>query len=356
MKQPNLTWRRIADDPTIRDALLLRSKVLRSVREWFWDRDFVELDPPTLAPWTGMEPHLSPLGTVVHNGSGDSLQMYHQTSPEYALKKLLAAGMPSCFALGHAFRDGEVTPLHEPEFTLLEWYRIGVDYNAVMADTEQLVAHLAETLLGTQIIERDGHQVNLEPPWERVTVSDAMHRWAGVDIAAHTGDAEAFRAHALECGHDWVTDESWDDLYYKLLISCVEPNLGTERPTILCEYPVRYGALARRKPGDPAVAERFEAYVAGVELCNAFTELTDPIEQRERFESEQTERENLGNDVPVVDTDLLAALSELPECSGNALGIDRLVMLLAGEYDIARVVPFPWREMQRWGHSERGEE
>jgi lysyl-tRNA synthetase class 2 len=288
--------------------------------------------------------------------------MFHQTSPEYALKKLLAAGMPDCFALGHVFRDGEVSPLHNPEFTLLEWYRRGADYTALMDDTARLCADLAIELRGSPIIDVGGKPVDLTPPWECITVANAMQRWAGVDIEAHTEDATfreearnaTFRAAARNAGHDWVTNESWDDLFYKLFLTHVEPHLGAPKPVILCEYPVRFGALARRHPERPHVAERFEAYVAGVELCNAFSELADPVEQRERLEAEQRQRAALGAEVLPVDEDFLDALGGgFPVCAGNALGVDRLVMLLAGETDIARVTWFPFSVMAGWAERHR---
>jgi lysyl-tRNA synthetase class 2 len=341
--------------------------VLRAVREWFWARGFVEIDAPVLAPWVGMEPHVAPLETCVHDGRGAAVRMFHQTSPEYALKKLLAAGMPDCFALGQVFRDGEVSQRHNPEFTLLEWYRRGADYTALMEDTAHLVADLAERLCGSQRIVVAGAEIDLTPPWERITVADAMRRWAGVDVAgvdiaavdieAHTVDETfreearnaTFRAAARNAGHDWVRDEPWDDLFYKLFLTHVEPNLGWPKPVILCEYPVRFGALARRHPEKPHVAERFEAYIAGVELCNAFSELADPVEQRERLEAEQRQRAALGAEVLPVDEDFLDALGGgFPVCAGNALGVDRLVMLLAGETDIARVTWFPFSVMAEW--------
>ncbi len=342
------TWKRIGDDDSLRRSLLARANVLRRTRGWFQRRDFIEIDVPVLAPWVGMEPHLATLSTAVHDGAGDALRLHHQTSPEYALKKLLAAGIPDCFALGHVFRDGEVSEHHEPEFTLLEWYRRDADYTHLMRDTEQLVAALAEGVTGSPEVTRSDRLVDLAPPWDRITVAEAMARWANIDIETHADDAEGFRRHAVEQGYDWVRDESWDDLFYKLFLTHVEPNLGWSRPTILYEYPARFGALARRRPDKPAVVERFEAYVAGVELCNAFSELTDPDEQRERFRAEQEKRLKLGVAVPPIDEDLLDALAALPQCAGNALGIDRLIMLLTGEPEISRVVWFPWKTLRDW--------
>ncbi|HOF61805.1 MAG TPA: EF-P lysine aminoacylase EpmA [Candidatus Latescibacteria bacterium] len=341
------TWRRIAEDASLRRSLLLRCEALRAVREWFWARGFVEIDAPVLAPWVGMEPHLVPLETRMSDGKR-ALRVFHQTSPEYALKKLLTAGIPDCFALGHVFRDGEVSPMHNPEFTLLEWYRRGADYTALMDDTACLTAELAVKLCGAPIIQVGGKQIDLTPPWERITVAEAMQRWAGVDIEANVED-EAFRAAAREAGNDWVTNEPWEDLFFKLFLTHVEPRLGWPKPVILCEYPVRFAALARRSLENSLVAERFEAYIAGVELCNGYSELTDPVEQRERLESEQRQRAALGAEVLPVDEDFLDALGGgFPVCAGNALGVDRLVMLMAGETDIARVTWFPFSVMAEW--------
>lgn len=340
------SWKRIALDPQLRGNLLLRAAAIRATREWFWRHGCIELDPPVLAPWAPMETHLDPLRTTVTDGFGSEMLMYHQTSPEYALKKLLAAGMPDCFALGHVFRDGEATPMHEPEFTLVEWYRRDSDYTAIMQDTEEYVADLACTVATRPGIEWNGIPCDLSPPWRRITVAEAMHRWTNVDILSVLDDAEAFRAHARERGHCWVSDESWEDLFFKLFITDVEPHLGHGTPVILYEYPASMAALARRKPSDGRVAERFEAYICGVELCNAFSELTDPAEQRRRFEAERAERRRLGREEPPIDEDLLSALASLPDCAGNALGFDRLLMLLTGETGIARVIPFPFRVMR----------
>ena len=344
------TWGRIARDSSLKCSLLLRSEILHQIRMWFRERSFIEVDTPALAPWVGMEPHLVPLSTSVSSTQGNTLKLFHQTSPEYALKKLLAAGISDCFSLGHAFRDGETSPIHNPEFSLLEWYRVGADYTALMDDTANLAADIAERVTGSPHIVRDGKQINLTPPWERITVAEAMQRWAKVDIVTHRDDG-SFREHARTQGHGWVRDESWDELFFKLFINDVEPKLGWPEPVILYDYPVRFGALARRSPENPDVAERFEAYVAGIELCNAFSELTDAAEQRSRLEREAEERVELGNERLPVDEDFLDALDGgFPECSGNALGVDRLVMLLAGEPSIERVTWFPFSVYEIWQH------
>ena len=341
------TWRRIASDAPLRLALMRRAETLRAIREWFWERGFIEVDAPILAPWVGMEPHLIPLRTTVHDERGRGMRLYHQTSPEYALKKLLAAGVPDCFSLAHVFRDGEVSELHNPEFTLLEWYRRDADYTAIMRDTERLVADLATRFLAKPELTRERGRIDLAPPWDRVTVAEAMKRWADLDIVSHPDD-ESFRTHARSRGHDWVTEESWEDLFFKLFLTCVEPKLGFPRPVILYEYPMRFAALARRHRERPHLAERFEVYIAGIELCNAFTELTDAVEQRERLEREQAERRRLGRDTLAIDEDFLDALAELPPCAGNALGVDRLVMLLTGERTIDRVTWFPHGVLAAW--------
>ncbi len=345
------TWRHLeAEGP--RRLLLQRANALRQTRQWFWQHGFIEIDPPILAPWSSIEPHLHPLATTATDSLGAATRLYAQTSPEYALKKLLAAGVPDCFSLGHAFRDRELSEIHQPEFMMLEWYRVGADYRTLIDDTETLVADLAMALHGSLEIVRDGHTIDLAPPWERITVSEALLRWARVDIGRHPDD-ESFRAHAREQGHSWVADEPWDELFYKLLLTYVEPHLGRPKPAILYEYPPRFGALARRSSTNLDVVERFEAYIAGVELCNAFGELTDPVEQRERFVNEQRERKALGRESLDIDEDLLDAIGSLPRCSGNALGFDRLAMLLLGADDVAQVVWFPhaafndWRTRQR---------
>ncbi len=326
----------------MRERLAQRAQILREVRRWMESEHFLEIEPSVLAPWAGMEPSLDPLTTLAHLGvEADPTLLYHQTSPEYAMKKLLAAGYERIYSMGKVFRDYEGSPLHQIEFTMLEWYRAEADYIVLMDDTEALVEACSIALNRSSQINYQGHQIELQRPWERITVSDAMLRWAGIDLGK-CNDVASFRGHAREAGYEWMTDEDSESLFFKLWITHVEPNLGKDRPVWIIDYPIRFGALARAKPDDSSVAERCEAYIAGIELCNGFSELTDAVEQRRRLESEQAQRKALGKEVvPEIDEDFLKAAERMPDSAGNALGIDRLVMLLTDAATIEEVVAFP---------------
>lgn len=292
-----------------------RSEVSRSIRSFFFERDFLELDAPLLVPAPGQEPYLSPFETTLTGFHGVSRPAYLTTSPEYSAKKLLAAGVKRLFVLGHAFRDGEEHGgNHQPEFTMLEWYRANADYRALMDDVDDLLRFFGRF-----------HELNHETA-ERLTVAGAFRRYAGLG------------ERALLAGSP---NERYDDWFFKIFLTEIEPRLGRERPTILYDYPAPLAALARLKPGDPRYAERFEVYARGLELANAFSELTDASEQRRRLEEEQTLRRALGKPVFPLDEAFLEAVGRLPPCTGIALGVDRLLMLLADTNNIEDVVLFP---------------
>jgi len=285
----------------------------------------------------GLEVHLD----AVPAGEGRWLI----TSPEYQMKRLLAAGLERIVAVCRCFRAGEVGAQHEPEFTMIEWYRAWADLDAVLADTEELVAEVARAVRGAQAVVVGDRVIDVTPPWPRMTVAEAMARWAGVS-ALDGDEAELARALAA-AGIDAGTARAWDDLFYAAFVSRVEPQLAAlERPLVLLDWPVRLGALARRCPERPGVVERFEAYIAGVELCNAFGELVDPVEQRARFEEDRRQRAARGKPVHAVDDRLIAALEEgIPPSAGNALGLDRLVMLVTGAASIRSVAWFTDAEL-----------
>jgi lysyl-tRNA synthetase class 2 len=316
------------------DALRARAAATAAVRRFFAARGFVEVDVPLRVRAPGLEVHLDAVA------AGDGRWLI--TSPEYQMKRLLAAGLERIVAICRCFRAGEVGTQHQPEFTMVEWYRAWADLDAVLADTEELVATVAIAVRGAPAVEVGGRVIEVAPPWPRMTVADAMARWAGVAPGVLRDGDEAELARALAAaGIDTGSATAWDDLFYAGFVARVEPQLAElDRPLVLTDWPVRLGALARRSPA-PGVVERFEAYVGGVELCNAFGELTDPVEQRARFEADQRQRAARGKPVHPIDDRLLAALEEgLPPSAGNALGLDRLVMLVTGASAIRDVVWF----------------
>ncbi|MBS0224301.1 MAG: EF-P lysine aminoacylase GenX [Proteobacteria bacterium] len=317
--------------------LEVRTRLQSAIRHWFAAEGFVEVETPILQVSPGAEVHLSGFATDWETPDGEDEQVrWLHSSPEFAMKKLLAGGMPRIFQFARVFRNAEGSALHHPEFTMLEWYRAGAGYETLMEDCAALL-RLA-----------DGHELRWEgnvcDPMavpDRLTVAEAFDRHAGVDLLATVGDAEALARHAGIAMH---SNDTWDDVFFRIMFDKIERKLGMGRPTILYEYPISMAALARAKPGDPRVAERFELYACGVELANAFGELTDPAIQRARLKADMDEKERLYGLRWPVDPDFLAALDHgLPDSSGIALGFDRLAMLVTGASRIEDVLWLPVR-------------
>jgi lysyl-tRNA synthetase class 2 len=334
-----------------------RAALLRALREGLDARGYLEVETPIAVPVAGQEPHLRPFETrftpdapVPPGGVSGARRLHLQTSPEYAMKRLLSRGFGRIWQIARVFRDGEVSPAHNPEFTLLEFYAAPGSAATIMADLEQLVAEAARALRGMPMAPaREGHgrgakgqPLDLAPPFERLTCSDAFQRHAGFDPLPL--DAEAFAQAARTVGVRPSPGASWDEIFTQVLLERVEPALGLSRPTYLTGYPASQAALARLVPSDPRVAERFELYAAGLELANGFTELNDAREQRLRFEAEQRERARLGREIFPLDERFLHALPGMPPAGGVAVGVDRLLMLLTGAKDIADVLSFPAAE------------
>jgi lysyl-tRNA synthetase class 2 len=319
--------------------LRARGRIQAALRHWFAAQDFVEVETPILQPTPGAEVHLKGFSTEWESPDGSARRRWLHTSPELAMKKLLAGGVPQLFQFARVFRNAEGSGLHHPEFTMLEWYRADAGYEAIMADCAALLA-IAAAAAGTTAFDWLGRACDPNAVPERLTVSEAFRRHAGVDLFASMGDDG--RRLAVASGVARHDGDRWDDVFFRVMIEKIEPLLGVGRPTILCEYPIAMAALARAKPGDPRVAERFELYVCGVELANAFGELTDATVQRARLEADMAEKERLYGVRWPVDEDFLAALEHgLPDCAGIALGFDRLVMLCTGAERIDDVLWLP---------------
>ena len=326
-----------------RPFLLARGRITRSLRVWFEQQGFCEVETAVLQVSPGNETHLHALGTGLVHGDGTRVARYLRTSPEFACKKLLAAGETKIFEFARVFRDRERGELHLPEFTMLEWYRAGEGYEAIMADTVAVIGQAARATGIAQFAFR-GKTADPHADPERLTVAAAFARFAEVDLLATIVSGEGDRAALARAAGDKVRiadDDTWSDIFSKVLVEYVEPKLGQGRLTLLCEYPLPEAALARTKPGDPRVAERFEIYACGVELANGFGELTDAREQRRRFGLAMDEKERRYGERYPMDEDFLAAVAMMPEASGVALGFDRLVMLASGATKIDQVVWTP---------------
>jgi lysyl-tRNA synthetase class 2 len=326
-----------------RPFLAARSAITKAVRAWFDEQGFVEVETSILQISPGNEIHLHAPRTELRDSAGQRVTRYLRTSPEFACKKLLAAGEEKIFELARVFRDRERGDLHLPEFTMLEWYRANEPYEAVMADSIVVIAHAAQaTGIGRFSFRGKSADPFAEP--ELLTVAAAFDRFAGIDLLATINDGNGDRAALALAAKDQVritNDDSWSDIFSKVLVEHIEPHLGQGQLTVLFEYPAPEAALARTKPSDPRVAERFEIYACGVELANGFGELTDAEEQRRRFMQAMDEKQRRYGERYPLDEDFLAAVTQMPQASGVALGFDRLVMLAGGAAKIDQVVWTP---------------
>jgi lysyl-tRNA synthetase class 2 len=330
-----------------RPFLLARGRVVAALRAWFAVQQFIEVETGIVQVSPGNETHLHAFATALATPDGKCSARYLRTSPEFACKKLLAAGESRLFEFAKVFRNRERGALHHPEFTLLEWYRAGEPYTELMSDCAAIVAEAAKAA-GTRQFSFRGRSSDPFAEPERLTVAEAFARFAGIDLLATLrpdgGDRAALAAAARAANIHIGADDTWGDIFSRVLVEKIETQLGIGRATILDQYPAAHAALSKTSRADPRVAERFELYVCGVEIANGFGELNDAAEQRRRLEWEMAEKKRIyGEDYPL-DEDFLAALSAMPEASGIALGLDRLVMLATGAERIDQVLWNPMPE------------
>ena len=346
--RPTAPWWRPDSLAARRPFLEARAAVATALRRVFAEMDFLEVDTPALQVSPGMEPHLRAFATELEGlDPEDRRRLYLHTSPEFAMKKLLAGGMERIFQFAHVFRNGERSTTHHPEFTMLEWYRAGAGYHDLIEDCRRLLTAAADAVPGHDGLAWKGERADPTRDWQVLTVSEAFERHAGIDLLATAPDPSEpdlalLAEQARPLGIAARGGDRWDDLFFRIFLEHIEPKLGIGAPTILTDYPVSMAALSRPKPDDPRLAERFEIYVCGLELANAFGELTEATVQRARFEADQDLKRRLyGTDVPI-DEDFLAALEHgLPPSAGIALGFDRLVMLATGAEHIEDVLWAP---------------
>jgi len=327
-----------------RPYLLKRARIAAALRAWFAQAGFIEVETPALQVSPGNETHLHAFETRLVGPGGEDRELYLRTSPEFACKKLLAAGETRIFDFARVFRNRERGALHHPEFTMLEWYRANEPFERLMADCAAVLAEAARAADAREFSYR-GRGIDPFAVPERITVAEAFARHAGVDllatIAGGRGDRSRLAAEAGKAQVAIAADDTWGDIFSRILAERVEPYLGNGRATILYEYPLPQAALARAKPGSDKVAERFELYACGVELGNAFGELTDVAEQRARFAAAMEEKARIHGERYPIDEDFLAALEQMPDACGIALGFDRLVMLASGAQTIEQVIWAP---------------
>jgi len=341
-------WWSAAAHARRRPLLLARNRIQAAIRGWLTAQGFSEVDPACLQVSPGNEAHLHGFATAMIGTDGVARPMYLHSSPEFAMKKLLAAGETRIAAFAHVWRNRERGPLHAPEFTMLEWYRAGEPYEVLMADCAALLG-LAATAAGATVLRYRDRICDPFAAPERLSLADAFARHAGIDLLATVGpdgapDTAAMAAALAQAGIRFAADDTWSDMLSRVLVERVEPHLGLGRATILDRYPVAEAALARPAADDPRVAERFELYACGVELANGFGELTNPVEQRRRFGLEMDEKQRVYGERYPLDEDFLAALAQMPAASGIALGFERLVMLATAAASIDEVIWTPVAE------------
>ncbi len=337
-------WHREAHDVR-RPILIARNAVASAIRAYFANEDFIEINASALQVSPGNETHIHAFPVAMNRLDGTSFTRYLHTSPEFAMKKLLAAGETKIFCMGHVFRDREQGPLHAPEFTMLEWYRAGANYHRIIEDCLKIL-ELALAASQSQAFRYRLQSADLKADVRMVTVAKAFSQYADIDLLATclddaTASRDALAQAAMRAGLTVREADGWSDIFSRLMVAVIEPKLAAEGVCVLHQYPRSEAALAALNSEDPRLADRFELYVCGVELANGFRELTDAGEQRRRFEAAMAEKHRLYGERYPIDEDFLAALAAMPEASGVALGFDRLVMLATGAPSIDHVLWTP---------------
>lgn len=312
-------------------TLELRSQIIRLIREYFWSHEFLEVETPLILRLPGQEPYLTPMPIAIHNERGEEFKGYLHTSPEYTMKKMLAGGFEKIFSICKCFRDHEsFGGAHNPEFTMIEWYRTSEDMFVLMQDVEELIAYVVKKLEKLKIENWklfENYKLKIGN-FRRVHMRDLWEECMGINLDDYLNREKMFEL-CVQKKYNATTDESYEDLFFRIFLNEIEPKLADMGTVIVHHYPAQMAALSRLSPDDPRYAERFEVYVNGVELANAFSELTDADEQLRRLQEEQTLRRSMGKDVYDIDTEFVEALKTMPSSAGIALGVDRLVQVFA---------------------------
>jgi len=322
-----------------KDKLFARSAIMREIARFFDENGFCAVQTPLLQVCPVIDTHIRAFGTDRLGVDGKFAErLYLHTSPEFAMKKLMVAGMDKIYQICPVFRNAEGSKRHRCEFTLLEWYRMHADYTDMMHDCEALLRYCARALK-VEKMRFQAHECDPFQEFERLSVCDAFMQYARIDLITVLDDTVKLREQVSTLGLHTADDDAWDDLFFRVMDDKIEPNLGMGRPTFLCDYPISMASLSKPKANDPRFAERFELYVCGIELANAFSELTDGAEQERRYHVEMNEKERLYGERYPLDEDFIAALKHgMPESGGIALGVDRLIMLMLGADDIKDVM------------------
>jgi len=331
-------WQDIKNNPRLKQIYDDRIKIIRLIREFFWQNNFAETETPVAVRYPGQEPNLNPVPVIFEDPDGKKEKFYLHTSPEFAMKKLLAAGYEKIFQLTKCFRNNEeFGGLHNTEFTMIEWYRAPGTYREIMDDTEAMFKYVGEKLQIKKLTYRK-KEIGIFTNWERMSMKSVWEKYAGVNLDDYL-EIEKMKKLTSEKNYSVSDEDSYDDLFYKIFLNEIESKLGLEKPVFVYDYPAQMASLSRLCADDKRYAERFELYAGGLELANAFGELTDADEQNIRLEADKALREKNGRDIYAVDPEFISALrSGMPPASGIALGVDRMVLLFTGAKDINEVI------------------
>jgi len=332
------TWQEIKDNTRLKNIYDDRIEIIKLIRQYFWSQNFVETDTPVAVRYPGQEPYLNPVPVNIHDPDGKEEKFYLHTSPEFAMKKLLAAGYGKIFQITKCFRDyEEFGGLHNTEFTMIEWYRSPGNFMEIMDDTEQLFKFVAEKF-STDSVEYKGNKISINRFWHKMTMKEVWKNFLNVELDDYL-EIGSLKKLVIEHGYQADDNDAYEDLFYKIFLNKIEPFLGLESPVFIYNYPACMASLSRLCEGDSRYAERFELYAGGLELANAFGELTDAEEQKIRLEEDREHRKQLGKEVFPVDSSFIDALkSGISEAGGIALGVDRMVLLFTGAKDINEVI------------------
>ncbi|MBI2038128.1 MAG: EF-P lysine aminoacylase GenX [Candidatus Magasanikbacteria bacterium] len=331
-------WSELKNNPRLKKIYNTRIEIIKLIREFFWSQNFVETDTPIAVKLASQEPYLNPLPITIHDPYGKAENFYLRTSPEYSLKKLLAAGYEKIFEIGKCFRDYEsFGGNHNTEFTMLEWYRAPGTYQEIMDDTENLFRFIGEKLNVNSLTYKD-KTVSISAAWDRLSVKEVWQQFIGVNLDNYL-ETDKLAELAQSKGCTVSKEDAYEDIFYKIFLNEIEPHLGVAKPVFIYDYPVQMTSLSRLCEYDNRYAERFELYMGGLEVANAFGELTDATEQEKKLEEDKEKRKQLGKPVWPVDKDFIAALkSGMAPAGGIALGVDRMVGLFTGAKDINEVI------------------
>ncbi|OGH92223.1 MAG: EF-P lysine aminoacylase GenX [Candidatus Magasanikbacteria bacterium RIFOXYD2_FULL_39_9] len=336
------TWSDLKNTPRLKEIYNTRIEIIKLIREFFWSQGFIETDTPVAVRLASQEPYLNPLPITIHDPNGKQVDFYLRTSPEYSLKKLLAAGYEKVFEIGKCFRDFEsFVGNHNTEFTMVEWYRAPGKYQDIMDDTENLFKFIGKKLNKDKVQYKE-KEINILEDWDRLSMKEVWQKFIGVNLDDYL-QVDKMAELAKSKGYNIQENEPYEDIFYKIFLNEIESNLGNDRPVFVYDYPAQMSSLSRLCEHDNRYAERFELYVGGLELANAFGELTDAVEQEKRLVEDMEKRKQLGKETWPVDPDFINALAGLPagalaQVGGIALGVDRMVVLFTGAKDLNETI------------------